>query len=850
MKHFFTILLFNVLAAAAFSQHKKVNLAISDLSIKWEVIENNYTNKPLSLTALTLITRHQTLPAKGWKLYFNFSEPIVPQSATGDVNITHVNGDLFYLSPAENFKGIDKNDSLRVQFVATNWLINETDAPSGFYLIWDNAPEKYYAVPPVFLKPSTAAKQYLRTALDKVEVSTPQVVYEQNKTIRDIPADSLIKIFPTPESYQLTAAEFKLRADVNIIADAAFKTESGYLKKELAKLLLPATATQKNTIALVKKQMPAEAYELNVSSDRITISASSGAGIFYGIQSLKILIPAQAYHHAQKTIIIPGVNVIDKPRFGYRAVMLDVARNFQPKKQVLKLLDVMALYKLNVLHFHLTDDEGWRLEIAALPELTAVGSKRGHTLTNRGNLQPSFGSGPFVNRSSGSGHYTVADFIEILKYATVRHIKIIPEIESPGHARAAIKAMDARYYFYARQGKMTLANQYLLHDLKDSSKYISVQYWNDNVVDVSLPSTYNFIEKVTMEIKEMYRKANAPLQSIHYGGDEVPAGVWEKSPAYLGLAKVDTAIKSTDDLWAYYYSRVNDILKAHNLYLTAWEEVGLHKVMQNGKKAQIINPELTDKNIHLEVWNNVLGWGSEDLAYKLANRGYKVILSCVSNLYFDMAYNKGFDEPGYYWGSYADVDKSFKFIPYDYFKNTIKDGMGNNLNPAIFLNKEKLTTAGKDNIIGLQGALWGETLKSAGRMEYMLLPKLLGLAERAWAKDPQWATEIDTTKSKTLYNDAWSQFVNILGKQELPRLTYYGGSFNYRIPSPGAISTNGQVIANSQLPGLIIHYTTGGQAPSISSPVYKGPITEKGLIKLALFNNAGRHGKIAAIENQ
>ncbi|MDB5111712.1 MAG: N-acetyl-beta-hexosaminidase, partial [Mucilaginibacter sp.] len=327
------------------------------------------------------------------------------------------------------------------------------------------------------------------------------------------------------------------------------------------------------------------------------------------------------------------------------------------------------------------------------------------------------------------------------------------------------------------------------------------------------------------------------------------AGVWERSPSFLSLMKTDTAIKSTDDLWGYYYNRVNNILQKHNLYLTGWEEVGFKKVLENGKKVNVINQDLATKNIHLEVWNNVLGWGAEDLAYKLANRGYPVILSCVTNLYFDMAYNKAFNEPGYYWGGYADVDRSFSFIPYDYFKNTDKDRMGETLKPAAFLNKEKLTPNGKANIIGLQGALWGETLISTDRMEYMLLPKLLGLAERAWAKDPEWATEKDTVKSKTLYTEAWCQFVNVLGKTELPRLDYYANGFKYRIPDAGAVSINGQVFANVQMPGFIIHYTTNNQTPSLNSPVYQSPINTKGLIKLAVFNSSGRAGKTVSIQN-
>ncbi|MES2810687.1 MAG: family 20 glycosylhydrolase, partial [Bacteroidota bacterium] len=688
------------------------------LNLKWEIIENNYQNKQQSLAALTITTgANFTLPAKGWKLYFNFLRPIIAGSVSGELDVTHVNGDFHYLAPKANFSGIAKNKSLKAQLVVMYWLINKTDSPKGFYLVWDDAPAKYYPLAEPVLIPSTQAKQLSRAPNDNWAPTTPQSIYDQNKTVRDIPADELVKIFPTPQSYKTNSSAFNLTIGTKITADPAFNKEATYLKKEVSKLISAATTSTSNSIKLIKKDLPADAYELNITNQEIIISASSNTGIFYGIQSLKTLIPPSAYRKAQHSIILPGVNVSDKPRFGYRAVLLDVARNFHSKKEVLKLLDLMSLYKLNVFHFHLTDDEGWRLQIPTLPELTEVGAKRGHTLDNTQNIQPSYGSGPFVDNESGSGFYSKADFIEILKYAADRHITVIPEIETPGHARAAVKAMDARYRKYMSQNQPIEAHKYLLRDIGDSSKYLSVQYFNDNVIDVSLPSTYSFIETVIADIKQMYTEAGAPLKTIHFGGDEVPAGVWEKSPAYLKLAKSDPTIKSTDDMWEYFYSRVNKTLKTNNLYLTAWEEVGTHKVMENGKKASVINPALTNENIHLEVWNNVLGWGAEDLAYKLANSGYNVILTNVTNLYFDMAYKKSFDEPGYYWGSYADESAAFKFIPFDYFKNVTVDKSGNALNPATFLTKEKLTETGKANIVGLQGALWSETLLNNEKLE-------------------------------------------------------------------------------------------------------------------------------------
>ncbi|WP_243665267.1 family 20 glycosylhydrolase, partial [Rhodothermus marinus] len=265
-----------------------------------------------------------------------------------------------------------------------------------------------------------------------------------------------------------------------------------------------------------------EAYHLIVDPEAgITLTGTDAAGAFYGIQTLQQLIDPSFYRQTSETIPIPALEVHDAPRFGYRGLHLDVARNFQPKAVVLRLLDLMARYKLNRFHFHLTDDEGWRLEIEGLPELTEVGGCRGHTETEATCLVPSHGSGPIPGQQPGSGYYTREDFIEILRYATARHIEVIPEIDVPGHARAAIKAMEARYARLKAAGRPEAeAAAYRLVDPADTSVYRSVQGWNDNVINVCLPSTYRFLEKVVDELRRLYDEAGAPLHVVHTGGDE------------------------------------------------------------------------------------------------------------------------------------------------------------------------------------------------------------------------------------------------------------------------------------------------------------------------------------------
>ncbi len=843
----FCILLFGI--NVALGQQTANDLA--PLSISWQPLENNYLGKEQALSVLEIKNNGSTaIPAKGWKLYFNFVRVFTPKSENQQLKAEHVNGDLFYFSPAENFKGLKPGESIRYEMISKSWLVNVSDAPQGFYLVWDN--KKIEPLEKVAILKPVNDRKFFRVGGDR-ETSS-EIIFNQNEMIEDIPEAALTKIFPTPSYYEENNGAFTINAKTTIAFDSAFEKEAQLLKSDLAVLLgeslktVNSLKTSKNSISIQKDTSPSEAYQLNITSKGIIIKAGTARGVFYGIQSLKTLISPEVYASKKnKIILVKAVTVRDNPRFGYRAVMLDVARNFQPKAQIMKMLDLMALYKLNTLHFHLNDDEGWRLEIPALPELTAVSSKRGHLFEgDNTSLPPSYGSGPFKDKSSGSGYYTKSNFIEILRYAAERHIMVIPEIETPGHARSAIKAMDARYQRLMKEGKKEEAEKYLLHDFNDQSIYRSVQKWNDNVMDVSMPSVYNFLEVVSDEVIAIYKEAGVTLNTIHFGGDEVPNGVWEQSPAFDRLKTTNLTIKTTEDLWDYFFNKIYVMLDKKGLYLSGWEEVALRKLTVDGKKKWVPNEDFTNRNIRVNVWNNLLG--NEDLAYRLANSGYKVILSFVSNSYFDMAYYKKFEEPGFYWGGFTDLDKTFGFIPFDYLKNQQKNYLGRQLSQKVLTGAEKLSAYGKTNIDGIQGLLWSETVKDTAQMEYLVLPRLLALAERAWSKSPEWAEETDSVKAHHLYTRALSEFFNLTGKRELKRLDDYAGGFNYRIPSPGLKQIADSVSANSQLPGFSIRYTTDGTIPTMKSPLYQHPLTANENLLFRSFNSKGRGSSISKID--
>lgn len=835
MKKILYLLSFLLLQVSVHAQKK--SSTESRIKVTWETVENNYKggNETYSKLTVTNLGR-EVLPASGWVLYFNAGNPRNMTEGTGAIKIEQVNGDFFKATPGKSFKGLSPGRSETVEVLSRN-LIKKTDFPSGFYLVYTAKPNDAISV--------------LYEAISSVDYKTQQKAlaeqtYLANEKIEDIAPNLLPPILPTPSSVKKTKDIFTVDKQTKLIFDDLFESEANYLSAQLEQLLgykpTIGSTEKQNVIILQKLTLPSkEAYKLQVTSNEIIIGAAGAEGIFYGIQSLRNLIPPSAWTTKPETVNIPGMIVSDVPRFPHRAFMMDIARNFQPKSQILKVIDMISLYKVNVLHMHFNDDEGWRIEIPGLPELTELGSKRGHTMTETDRLIPSFGSGPTVNASSGSGYLSREDYIEILKYATTRHVKVIPEFETPGHARAAIKSMDQRYRKLMKAGDQAAAEKYLLRDLNDQSVYRSIQGWSDNVINPALPSVYTFMEKLADEMIAMYKEASAPLHTIHFGGDEVPAGVWEKSPAVAELLKKEPGIGSVDEMWHYYFKKVNAILKARNLYLSGWEEIGLKKEMVNGKKQMVLDHRFASENFHTDVWNNLSP--NEDLAYKLANAGYKVVLTNVTNLYIDLSYNRNYEEPGQYWGGFVDLDKPYRFMPFDFYKSQKEDEKGRPLKADHFAGKEKLTAKGMQNIVGLQSPLWSEIITSPSLQEYLLLPKILALAERAWADHPDWAKLSDPVKAEEAYQYAWSEFVNILAKRELPRLDHYAGGFRYRIPTPGLMAVDGMVKANVQFPEFEIRYTTDGSEPTRNSKLYSEPIPESKSLSFRVFNKNGRGGR-------
>lgn len=818
--------------------------AQASLQLRWELVHDVVTgDQAVSQAAFTLTNRGATaLPPAGWAIYFNALHAPQPGSVGAGFTVEEVIGDLHRLVPGAGFAGLAPGASVRIEY-RTGFLVNRSFAPRGPYVVFDDAPDTghplHYVAAPMERTP--------RGEGPNPRLVTPQDQFALDSVIRDIPAAELPPVFPTPVTVTPGAGTLRLAAMPVIDAPESLRNEAAFAEELLRPYVGRARRAGSVRLRLetgrVEGQRSPEAYELVVdSAEGIRIVGTSPAGVFYGLQALRSLLPAPS----GGGVTLPALSVVDAPRFGYRGFMLDVARNFQPKPLVLRTLDLLARYKLNVFHFHLTEDEGWRLEIPSLPELTTVGARRGHTLDSRRFLPPAWGSGPAVDRPWGSGFYSGADYMEILRYAAARHIEVIPELEMPGHARAAIKAMEARYRDRLAAGDTTGARQYLLSDAEDRSHYTSAQGYHDNVMNPALESTYRFVERVVADLVAMHREAGVPLRHIHMGGDEVPNGVWERSPVVQAYLEAH-GLASVDDLWFVFYGRVEQILKGFGLPLAGWEEIAVRKTRLDGRPTNIPNPDFAARGWRAYVWNNVPGWGAEDLAYRLANGGYEVVLSPVSNYYFDLAWNRNPEEPGLDWGGFVDLRKPFQFIPFDYYRNVRLDARGNPLDPAVFVGKDRLTDYGRSHVIGIQGNLWSETLGADGRLEYQLVPKLLALAERAWAPDPDWAMERDPAKSDALYREAWSRFVNVLGKRELPRLDREVPDVRYRIPTPGLRVEGGMVRCSVELPGFTLRYTTDGREPTARSAEVRGPIPLRGTVSVAAFTTTGRKGHTARV---
>ncbi|MEA3419449.1 MAG: beta-N-acetylhexosaminidase [Campylobacterota bacterium] len=487
-------------------------------------------------------------------------------------------------------------------------------------------------------------------------------------------------IIPKPQKLLAGNGEFLLTKQTQYLSDTPLsKNAIKYLQRQLkesAGYLLQAGETSARNIirfhynpAKIKKS---EAYRLHIDKEQITIDARDKAGFFYAVVSLMQLMDPAIWGRSssatvRKTWHIPSCTIEDYPRFKWRGIMLDTSRNFFSKAYVKKFIDRMAQHKLNRFHWHLTDDEGWRIEIKRYPLLTKIGARRGP-----GTKLP-FSTYPAMRGAKNrvqSGYYSQNDIREIVAYAKARSIEILPEIDMPGHAKAAIVAYPK-----------------LLQDPKDKSHYRSVQKVSNNTINPGMESSYIFLENVISEISRLF-----PFGYIHLGGDEIPRGAWQKSPAVQKLMQ-KKGLTNRREVQNYFFIRLDKILAKHHRKMIAWQEV------MQGK------PKLRNNAV-------IMAWKSPKAGFKAAKQHRNVIMAPVQYLYFDQQYSRSKGEPGHTWSTPVTTHKTYSFDPLSGIRSS------------------------RDTpyIRGAHACLWSETLLNEKTADYLAWPRTFALAEVAWTK--------------------------------------------------------------------------------------------------------------------
>ncbi len=848
---FFIIFLSFTLSVTNCTQSTMDYSSAENIDIKWEHI-SNFIDVEGAFEAKFILNNTSDLElGNNWSLFFNVNarpiiDPPSPQAAT----VKHINGDWFQLVPNEAFS-LTPGNSIEIIYRGTEGVIKECDGPLGTYFVFydEEGSQKQIVEVDCEILPFTKPEQINRSKDDHEPIPTPEYRYQNNQGLSAVQDDQLLKIIPSPVYLKKLGGTTQINENWEISHEDGLENEAGYLAEKLQSLTGSTFKTSNNSTASNKiilktgkisvNETEKEAYHLDIKNGAIQIVGSDAAGVFYGVQTLLGLAPLSAHQNNSKTIEFEQVSIQDAPRFGHRGLHTDICRNFQSVETLKRMLDIISYYKINKFLFYTTEDEGWRLEIPGLPELTDIGGQREHTSSMHDNvLHPAYGSGPFAygEGSNGSGYITRAQFIDILKYAKARHIQVIPELNFPAHARCAIKPMEVRFERFMAEGKEEEANEYRLIDPDDKSVYYSAQMYQDNVVDIANESTYRFYKKVMDEISLMYEEAGLELTDIHAGGDEVPEGAWTASPRAAEIMKANPEIKDAKNLQAYFFGRLLETLKDDNYTVHGWEETTLIKNTEGGYDP---NPEFLGKNVVSYVWNNL--YGDQDRTYKIANAGYDVIMCPVSNFYFDLAYDKDPEEPGLYWAGFVRTRDAWSFAPFDIFKTTTHTAGGREIDMEVeYADMVRLKPEARKRILGVEAQLWSETIKGRDMIEYYMLPKLFGFAESAWAKERVWETIEDKDTRESAMDVQWNVFANTMAQKELPRLSYLNGGYNYRIPLPGAIIENGKLLANIEFPGLELRYTTDGSEPTVNSTKYLGPVDVTGEVKVKAFDASGK----------
>lgn len=578
-----------------------------------------------------------------------------------------------------------------------------------------------------------------------------------------------VNIIPKPESVKMLDGKFRFSRKTTIVAQDAIGQKAAAVLNEIFqknygfKLKYGYDPERKNAIVFTpsNSDKPRESYKLQIQPKQIVIDGND-AGRFYAMHTLMQILPADFKGKAE----IPALEVVDQPRFPYRGMHLDVARHFFPVEFVKKYIDLMAQYKFNYFHWHLTEDQGWRIEIKKYPRLTEIGSKRKETVKGRV-LNPYVGDGVPVE-----GFYTQEQIKEVVAYAKTKYITVIPEIELPGHSSAALAA-------YPNLG------------CKENYEYKVQTTWGI-FKEVYCPKeeTFQFLEDVLAETIALF--PDSPY--IHIGGDEVLKDFWKESPFVQELKQKEN-LKDEHEVQSYFIRRIEKFINSKGKRMIGWDEI-----LEGG-----LAPNAT-----------VMSWRGMKGGIEAAKAKHDVIMTPTDFAYLDYGQGDPRTEPVHI-GGYLTLQKVYSFEPVP----------------------KELTEDEKKYILGGQGNVWTEYMKTPDKVEYMVFPRMLALAEAVWSKPEN--RNFEDFQKRLSYHFA------LLDKQNV----------NYRIPEPAGLQNvlvlnreTTEITLNSILPNSKIFYTTDGTEPTLNSAVYKKSLTiglnpkEKIELKTIVVNEKGRKSAV------
>lgn len=518
-------------------------------------------------------------------------------------------------------------------------------------------------------------------------------------------------LIPAPVKYEALDESFKLdqQGVIDILYnDASIGTQAQFLQELLSKTGEKVSTQQGRTrkpgnrmvtLSLNQKTDPLlgeEGYELNVSANAITLAANQAAGIYYGIQTLRQLLPPGFESRTGSMagpVEIPGCSVKDYPRFVWRGLMLDVSRHFFTVEEVKAYIDQMARYKFNIFHWHLTDDEGWRIEIKSLPKLTEVGAWRVERYGRFGDKRPYPEPG---EEATYGGFYTQDQIRDVVQYAAERHVTIVPEIDLPGHSMAALAAYPElsvkKEPKFVNPGS-TFAEWYGNGEFK---------MLIENTLNPADEKVYEFVDKVITEVADLF-----PGDFIHMGGDECYHGYWTEDPGVQQFMK-EEGIEDGGELQSYFVHRVEEIISSKGKKMIGWDEI-----MEGG----------------LAEGAAVMSWRGMKQGIEAAGMGHEVVMTPTAFCYLD--YTQGdhsVENPIY---SDLLLEKVYQFEP-------VPEGVDQAL------------------ILGGQGNLWTEVIPTLQFAYYMTYPRAFALSEIFWSPPDRrdWNDFITRTEAQFLRFDA------------------------------------------------------------------------------------------------